>query len=106
MKSINKLITITGIFSALAVVPAASAMQMDVQTLGSKAMITVTDNGQAVANQEIMVKNGNEYTVKTDEFGRASVWNQENHARTYTFMANDASGNTMTTKRRLPGDRQ
>lgn len=103
MKYMATALTTTALLSALAMVPAASAMEMGVQTMNNKATITLTDNGQALANQAIQINGTSQQTVMTDQFGRAIVENQENGVRYFTFTAQDEQGQSVSAQRALSG---
>lgn len=103
MKRTHTLLAITALFSTLAMAPAASAMQMGVQAMNNKATITLTAHGEALANQVINVKGVSQETIKTDEFGRAILVNQESGVRHFTVSSRDEQGNTVQTRTTLSG---
>ncbi|EKO3430354.1 hypothetical protein NTH35_001897 [Vibrio fluvialis] len=70
----------------------ASDLQMNVMTRDNLATVSLTQDGQALANYPVEIQ-GQKYVTAQD--GTVTIKNNDNSSRTVKFVAADAAGNSI-----------
>lgn len=70
----------------------ASDLQMNVMTRDNLATVSLTQDGQALANYPVEIQ-GQKYVTAQD--GTVTIKNNDNSSRTVTFVATDVAGNSI-----------
>ncbi len=83
--------TVSSVFASSAM---AADIDMKVLNLNDNAIVTVTNNGVALANYPVTVENK---TLLTDASGSIRFVNRDNVAHNVTFVAEDMNGQRVAT---------
>lgn len=79
----------------------AADLDMNIFTLDNEATVTLTSNGQGVANYPVVIQ-GEQYL--TSENGTVSIVNHDSVPHVYKFVAKDSQGNLIQHRRYLTTD--
>ncbi len=93
MTKLASLLIAASVSSVFASTAMAADIDMNILNLNNEAIVTLTDNGEKLANYPVTVENK---TLLTDASGSIRFVNRDNVAHNLTFVAEDMNGQRIT----------